>query len=380
MPKSALTRSFLKRYVPLFALNALIILSIIGASQYILIKYYDQDKMALVRNEFTEMQTLYGRQALSMAQTLAQNPEIIRAFQMAPSAEQRAVFTRQAGDIYETLRAEYKRPLINFHGQDQVLYRLSKRDMFGDSLPRRPHLFHALRTGEPGASLEILKLGFAMNGLAPVIAPTATGNAVFGVVQVSLPFSELYKKIRNNIPGSQIAVLVETKRTAAQVEKTEGKQLGRMTLAHASTPALESYVSGHAETLSDGYTGYTRLEGQLYRIFVQKIPGFQGNSVGLLVFGYNVDDVVRYTMIAVGASLAFVILSFLVIGWVLERFVERKIIDPVTGLAVRVRDISMGKQLEQAIHETESNEIGTIQAAAERLRKTLLNMLKHIQK
>jgi hypothetical protein len=49
-------------------------------------------------------------------------------------------------------------------------------------------------------------------------------------------------------------------------------------------------------------------------------------------------------------------------------------------LAQRLRAISLGERLEQSLEQTETNEIGILQTAAERLRKTLLNMLSHIKK
>lgn len=380
MAQSALTRSFLKRYIPLFVLNALAILAIVGISQYVLVKYFDQDKMQVAMNEFGEMQRLYGEQALGIARTLAHNPDVIQAFQMPASDQQRAILDAQSKGIFQSLKKKYSHPIVVFIKPDQVLFRAPNPKFFGDKPIKRPHMIHVIQSGEAGAALETLKVGFAMNGVAPVISAAPEGNTVLGVAQVSLPISELYKKVRDDIPGSQIAVLIDTQKIGKLKKLIKGEHLGNYILADASTPGLAAFLRTHSNVMKEGYEGYARVDNQIYRLIVRKIPGYGGSSVGLLVFSYDVSSIVRYTLIAVGASLLFVILSFLIIGWVLERFVEHKIISPVTALAGRVRDISMGKQLERAINQTENNEIGTIQSSAERLRKTLLNMLKHVQR
>lgn len=380
MAKSALTRSFLKRYIPLIVLNAIIILAIVTISQYVLVKYYDKDKMQLASNEFREMQALYGEQALAMAKTLANDPEIVQAFQMPSSDQQRALLAGQSQGIFQSLKEKYQQPIIVYIKPDEVIFRAPKPKLFGDKPIARPHLKHVLQSGQGSASLELIKAGFAMNGVAPVIASTPQGDSVLGVAQVSLPFNELYGKIRENIPGSQIAILMNNARTSAVKDQIKGQQVGNFIIGHSSTPSLEKYLEQNPQIMQEGYKGYARLGDETYRLMVQKIPGFQGDSVGLMVFAYNVSDVIRYALMAVGISLLFVIFSFLVVGWILERFVERRIIDPVADLSKQVMDISMGKHLEKSIQQTENNEIGTIQSSTERLRKTLLNMLKHVQK
>ncbi|MHB1532845.1 cache domain-containing protein [Acidithiobacillus sp.] len=374
--ENTLTREFLRRFIPAVLLNAALVLGILALGQYLLIRQAEDQELSAIRNEFHQLTAVYAQQVLGAASALAANPGVVTAFATAPSASQRTQLGAESDSLYRALKSQYGNAIVVFIANHHVLYRANKPAFFGDRTIPRPDIAEVMQTGLPVANLGLLKIGYSINGVAPVLSND--GGAI-GVAQVSLPIASLYGRILHDIPGSRIAILIHN--DGAPSNKFQGTVVGDNVFNYVSSPDFQEYIAKHPNVLHANYTGITMFKsGEFYHLFVVPLTGYDKKPLGLAVFGYNVTSTLRIAAITLGASLILSALVFLLIGLNLKHFVERRILAPVVVLAKRLRAISLGERLEQSVEQTETNEIGILQTAAERLRKTLLNMLSHIKK
>lgn len=375
--ENTLTREFLRHFIPAVLLNAVLVLGILALGQYLLIRQAENQELSAIHNEFHQLTAVYAQQVLGAASALAGNPGVVAAFATAPSASQRTQLGAESDSLYRALKAQYGHAIVVFIANQHVLYRANKPTFYGDHILPRPDISEVMKTGLPVADLGLLKIvGYSVNGVAPVLSNN--GNAI-GVAQVSLPIASLYGRILHDIPGSRIAILIHHGVTPSN--KFQGKAVGDNVFSYVSSPDFQEYIAKHPNVLHANYTGIAMFKnGEFYHLFVIPLTGYDKKPLGLAVFGYNVTNTLRIAAITLGASLALSALVFLLIGLNLKHFVERRILAPVVELARRLRAISLGERLEQSVKQTETNEIGILQTAAERLRKTLLNMLSHIKK
>lgn len=375
--ENTLTREFLRHFIPAVLLNAVLVLGILALGQYLLIRQAEDQELSAIHNEFHQLTAVYAQQVLGAASALAGNPGVVAAFATAPSASQRTQLGAESDSLYRALKAQYGHAIVVFIANQHVLYRANKPTFYGDHILPRPDISEVIKTGLPVADLGLLKIvGYSVNGVAPVLSNN--GNAI-GVAQVSLPIASLYGRILHDIPGSRIAILIHHSVTPSN--KFQGKAVGDNVFSYVSSPDFQEYIAKHPNVLHANYTGIAMFKnGEFYHLFVIPLTGYDKKPLGLAVFGYNVTNTLRIAAITLGASLALSALVFLLIGLNLKHFVERRILAPVVELARRLRAISLGERLEQSVKQTETNEIGILQTAAERLRKTLLNMLSHIKK
>ncbi|WP_298172003.1 hypothetical protein [Acidithiobacillus sp.] len=375
--ENTLTREFLRHFIPAVLLNAVLVLGILALGQYLLIRQAENQELSAIHNEFHQLTAVYAQQVLGAASALAGNPGVVAAFATAPSASQRTQLGAESDSLYRALKAQYGHAIVVFIANQHVLYRANKPTFYGDHILPRPDISEVMKTGLPVADLGLLKIvGYSVNGVAPVLSNN--GNAI-GVAQVSLPIASLYGRILHDIPGSRIAILIHHGVTPSN--KFQGKAVGDNVFSYVSSPDFQEYIAKHPNVLHANYTSIAMFKnGEFYHLFVIPLTGYDKKPLGLAVFGYNVTNTLRIAAITLGASLALSALVFLLIGLNLKHFVERRILAPVVELARRLRAISLGERLEQSVKQTETNEIGILQTAAERLRKTLLNMLSHIKK
>ena len=372
-----MTREFLRHFIPAVLLNAVLVLGILALGQYLLIRQAGDQELSAMRNEFHQLTAVYAQQVLGAASALAGNPGVVTAFATAPSASQRTQLGAESDSMYRALEAQYGHAIVVFIANQHVLYRANKPTFFGDHILPRPDISEVMKTGLPVADLALLQIvGYSVNGVAPVLSND--GSAI-GVAQVSLPTASLYGRILHDIPGSRIAILIHHGVTPSN--KFQGKAVGDNIFSYVSSPDFQEYIAKHPNVLHANYTGIAMFKnGEFYHLFVIPLTGYDKKPLGLAVFGYNVTNTLRIAAITLGASLILSALVFLLIGLNLKHFVERRILAPVVVLAKRLRAISLGERLEQSVEQTETNEISILQTAAERLRKTLLNMLSHIKK
>ena len=374
--ENTLTREFLRRFIPAVLLNAVLVLGILALGQYLLIRQAEDQELSAIRNEFHQLTAVYAQQVLGAASALAANPGVVTAFATAPSASQRSQLGAESDSLYRALKSQYGNAIVVFIANQHVLYRANKPTFFGDRTIPRPDIAEVMQTGLPVANLGLLKIGYSINGVAPVLS---NDGSALGVAQVSLPIASLYGRILHDIPGSRIAIMIHN--DGVPSNKLQGTVVGDNVFNYVSSPDFQEYIAKHPNVLHANYTGIAMFKsGEFYHLFVVPLTGYDKKPLGLAVFGYNVTSTLRIAAITLGASLILSALVFLLIGLNLKHFIERRILAPVVVLAKRLRAISLGERLEQSVEQTETNEIGILQTAAERLRKTLLNMLGHIKK
>ncbi len=366
-----LRAEFIRFLIPAMLLNAMVILFIGGVGQYLIIQRAEHQQLVSVQDEFNRLRAVYAGQALADARALAGNPNIQQAFAMPPSSQQRSLLALQSQSVWAALQKQYGKAIVVFIQSKHVLYRANKPHVYGDKTLARPDIRAVLRSGHALSDFGRMKIGYAISGVAPVMA---AGNQPLGTAQVSLPVTTIFRTIVKDIPGSVVAVLIHQ-----PPGKSGGVMIGGESVKYSNAPVLERFLQAHPHDGAPGFAGTASLgNGDDYRLFVLPLTDFSGKIFGTAVFGVDVSGILQTAYTIFGLSVLFSMIIFIGVGLNLRSFVNRRILIPLGMLTERVRAISFGEKLEEPVAQTEFNEIGILQVGAERLRKTLINLVRHV--
>ena len=366
-----LRAEFIRFLIPAMLLNAMVILFIGGVGQYLIIQRAEHQQLVSVQDEFDRLRSVYAGQALAEARALAGNPNIQQAFAMPPSSQQRSLLALQSRSVWKALQKQYGKAIVVFIQNHHVLYRANKPHVYGDKTLARPDIQAVLRSGHALSDFGRMKIGYAISGVAPVIG---ANNQPLGTAQISLPVTTIFRTIVKDIPGSVVAVLIHQ-----PPGKSGGVVIGGEGVKYSNAPVLERYLQAHPRDGAPGFAGTASLgNGRDYRLFVLPLTDFSGNIFGTAVFGVDVSGILQTAYTIFGLSVLFSLIIFIGVGLNLRSFVNRRILIPLGMLTERVRAISFGEKLEEPVAQTEFNEIGILQVGAERLRKTLINLVRHV--
>jgi hypothetical protein len=370
-----LRAEFIRFLIPAMLLNAMVILFIGGVGQYLIIQRAEHQQVVNVRNEFDRLREVYAGQAVAEASALAANPNIVEAFAMPPSKQQRTLLALQSRSVWKALQHQYGRAIVVFIQAHHVLFRANKPHLYGDRTIARPDIRAVLKSGHPLSDFGLMKIGYAISGVAPVLSAT---NVPVGTAQISLPVTEIFRTIVHDIPGSVVSVLIkqppDTKATSATATK-----IGAYQVKFSNSTALTQFLQHHPSDIDPRFSATSSIgTGETYQLFVLPLKDFSGKIFGSVVFGVDVSGILQTAYTIFGLSLFFSLIIFVGVGLNLRNFVNRRILIPLSLLTERVRAISFGEKLEEPVLQSEFNEIGILQVAAERLRKTLINLVRHI--
>ncbi|GAA5264973.1 methyl-accepting chemotaxis protein III, ribose and galactose sensor receptor [Acidiphilium sp. MT5] len=377
-----LRAEFIRFLIPAMLLNALVILFIGGVGQYLIIQRAEQQQVVNVRNEFDRLREVYAGQAVAEASALAANPNIIEAFAMPPSKQQRTLLALQSRSVWKALQHQYGRAIVVFIQDHHVLFRANKPHVYGDRTIARPDIHAVLKSGQPVSDFGLMKIGYAISGVAPVLSAS---NVPVGTAQISLPVTAIFRTIIQDIPGSVVSVLIQEPpgfKAAGGKAATHDLPLpmvGPYQEKFTNSPALTRFLQRHPSDIDPRFSATTSIgTGKSYQLFVLPLKDFSGKMFGSVVFGVDVSGILQTAYTIFGLSLFFSLVIFVGVGLNLRNFVNRRILTPLGLLTERVRAISFGEKLEEPVLQTEFNELGILQVAAERLRKTLINLVRHI--
>ncbi|HQT88804.1 MAG TPA: cache domain-containing protein [Acidiphilium sp.] len=372
-----LRAEFIRFLIPAMLLNALVILFIGGVGQYLIIQQAEHQQVVSVRNEFDRLRQVYAGQAVAEASALAANPNIVEAFAMPPSSQQRTLLALQSRSVWQALQHQYGRAIVVFIQNHHVLFRANKPHLYGDRTIPRPDIKAVLKSGQPVSDFGLMKIGYAISGVAPVFS---ANNTPVGTAQVSLPVTTIFRTIVKDIPGSVVAVLIQKPPGAkAAAGSPPVAIVGPDEVKFTNSPALNRFLRRHPSDIDPRFSDTTSIgSGKTYQLFVLPLVDFSGKVFGTAVFGVNVSGILHTAYTIFGLSVFFSLIIFIGVGLNLRSFVNRRILIPLGMLTERVRAISFGEKLEEPVVQTEFNEIGILQVAAERLRKTLINLVRHI--
>jgi len=343
--ETTLKRQFRRFFIPAIVINALAIMVILGIGQCLLIRAAEQQQFENIRNEFSRLTAIYTAQLQTIAASLSGNRKIQNAFLSTNSAEEKRVLWDETGDVLKALARRFNHPSMVFMSGTHLLFRAGE---------------------EPGA--------LTIYAEAPVIA---TDGTKAGRIQVVLPMASLFAQIRRDIPKSDIVFVTPT--PVGNAPAAAGANIDQVTPDYASSNTLKRYVMTHLAVLDRGNSGIVPLPGgQIDQVFTIDLRNADDKPIGTAVIGYDMTATIYTAAVVLVICLFTTVLIFLITGLGLNLFIDRRIRNPVMALSSRIRAISFGQNLQEAIIPIASDEIGGVQLAAERLRKTLVNLLRHI--
>jgi len=371
--EKSLRRDFRRLFLPAALINALLILVVIGGGQYLFVRQTENQSIQRIKAQFNTLAAIDRDQVLMLAKALAANSAVQSAFEMTPSPAQRQSLKSGSASLVGALEHQFGRAAVVFIANRHVLYRSNDPTLYGDTSVPGSGIDHALATRKPVTDFGLMKTGYAISGVAPVLSST---GAPLGVAQVTLPLATLFKVIVANAPGSIAGTVIRAPQgVPAQIQ---GTRIGDNVLNYASSPALRSYIRTHPDSLTRAISTARLAQGRIYRLVTIPIDGTSGKPLGVAIFGNDMTNTLQTGISVVAISLITSVLVFVAVSLLLLRFVGQRIVNPLSMLSGRIRSISRGERLGEVVQATESNEIGSLQGSAERLRKTLSKLVRHL--
>jgi len=170
-----------------FAFAGTTILTLIGlVSQQNIIRTEEKNVMLQHYGHFLEQINQKELQALAIASTISENPEVARML----AERDRQALIQFLQPTYERLKREFNISQFHFHIKPGISFlRLHNQELFGDKIgPYRKTVPNALMNGKSSACLEEGTTGLGIRGVVPVFY----GEEIVGSLDIGLSFGKSF--------------------------------------------------------------------------------------------------------------------------------------------------------------------------------------------
>ena len=326
-----------------FAFAGTTVLTTIGlTSQQKLIKEEEKKRLMFYYQQFLEEIDEKKSQAMSLAEVIAENPEVQRLL----AERNRPGLNDFLLQTYAKLRTDFSISQFHFHVPPATSFlRLHYPKLFGDEMQHYRHtIVDAQRKSIPVAGLEWGRTGFGIRGVAPVFYD----YKLVGTVEIGLSFGEAFLFDLYRRWGIDLALF----KVSADSEYELLAKAGRMGKG----------LSADSPTLRDGMEGPVTLismkEDPTIAVLIGPVNDYSGKVAALLEV--NVDrsrirkrlESTRDLMVMVG--LAGIAVSFLLTYLVAVLFIK-----PIKEIVKEAQDIAQEKR-ESRLAPGGEDEIGTL--------------------
>jgi PAS domain S-box-containing protein len=305
-----------------------------------------------------------GTLAVSIAELVAQNPEAQKA--MAERDRQKLI------DLYLPVYQRVKRlpgiKQFHFHLTDPAtsFLRVHALDMYGDDLSTYRHTINSVQqTGQPVFGLEFGITGFGLRGVVPIFHE----GRLVGSVELG---SDLGVEFLNQLKRDflcDLTVYFPEEQNPVGFKVLAATDPGRAFL----TP--EMYRRAMASS-GKFFSKMDTPKGQL-ALMVGSVAGYDGARVAVLEVSVNRTGTImlirKYTTLIVGLGLLALLLAFLFVWWVADRFLE-----PIGALVRQSELITAGEQVPQ-MEVKVRDEFGVLAQALNKMLSRLDDARKEVE-
>jgi PAS domain S-box-containing protein len=326
-----------------FAFAGTTVLTTIGlTSQQKLIKEEEKKGLMLYYQQFLEEIVHKKTQAMSLAEIIAENPEVQRLL----AERNRAGLNDFLLQTYAKLKTDFSISQFHFHVPPATSFlRLHSPKLFGDEMRDcRQTIVDAQRKFMPVAGLEWGRTGFGIRGVAPVFYD----NELVGTVEIGLSFGETFLFNLHRRWGIDLALFKVTADSPYEPLAKAGRMGKGLS---AESPTLRQGMEKPVTLIS-------RKGDPAVATLIGPIKDYSGKVVALLEV--NVDrsrirerlESTRDLMVMVG--LAGIAVSFLLTYLVAVFFIK-----PIKEIVKEAQDIAQEKR-ESHLEPGRKDEMGTL--------------------
>jgi PAS domain S-box-containing protein len=331
-------------------------------SQINLIETHEREKLHGYYQAFADQVADREQAALSLAYTLAGEPEVQRAF----ARRDRAALIRLLMPVYQILAEQFGVKQFHFHVPPATSFlRLHRLHQHGERMAAYRHTINRVEeTGKGIAGLEWGDTGFGVRGVAPVYyRDKFIGTFEIGF-SVEQPFLE---SLKARYP-MELALLIPTEDDSGFTYLAKSS-LTLPRLAEAIYTRIFRTQKPEVLTSPDEARGLAILLGPL--------RDFSGKSIGVVEIG--VDRAATLAEVKRNRNLLFMmmggalVVSSLLIWWVAERFLH-----PVEAIVQAAREIAAGRRV-KTIDVEVHDEIGTLADSLNEMLASLSEARREVQ-
>ena len=280
------------------------------------------------------------KQALSLAKTFAENPQV----QLLMANRNRAALKELLLPIYHTLKEEFEIAQFHFHiPEGSSFLRLHMLDKYGESIVYRKTITKVMKTKKAVAGLERGLAGLGIRGIAPVFHE----NKLVGTIEIGYPFGDFFLRNLKQTWGADYTVYDKTGDNAYQCLST--------TLALCDSLRFLHYL----DESKKGPTVLVAPPGYPDKSFIlSRIKDYSGNVVALVKLEKDRSEIVarlkKTQNIMVCIGLAGIFFSCVII-WI----VSVNIVKPISKIVNVAQEIAAGKR-ERRIRPRYDDELGVL--------------------
>ncbi len=303
----------MKLLIPLGGLGVLLVVLLLGKNQMDARANYFQNERHTLEAYADQVKNLLSeraRQALSLAQWLAAQPEVQQSF----AARDREKLKELTLPVYQACREKLGLSQCQFHLPPATSFlRLHQPEKFGDDLSSFRHtVVQVNREKKPVMGLERGRFGLGIRGVAPVVAE---GRHV-GSVEFGLDLNPQWLRAFKEQHGLDVAIFVSGEqgfRNLTGVQAIAGLD---------QQPLLKTVMESGRPEILEGQQGDRSL-----LTYVAPLADYAGKNIGVVTVTEDITGDLAglrrslYLDLALGAALILAMLGFVYLT--LDRLVSR---------------------------------------------------------
>ncbi len=338
-------------FLAFFGTTSLTVLAIFSEND--LSNREERERMHGYHRAFDYNIQVQGRWAVSVASSMARNPEVAGAL----ANHDRMRLIQLCYPAYVFMKRQYGISQFNFHVlPPRMFIRLQRLYEFGDDLGYRKTIADALSSGNETFGLEEGLTGYGIRGVAPVYHE----GTVVGSVEIGFNFGSVFLEEMKNQFGIEASLLLPAQDGTSfkSLESTTGQSFVREDPAYR-----EVFTTGWPAML------IRKEAGKEFSVWVRAVSDYQGKIVGLAEFRVDRSATLRligyYRWLMIGVGVLGMLFSVGAIYLISGYFTK-----PIGRMVTFAREIATGSQV-YPLGLRPSGEIGVL---AEALDEMLLSL------
>ena len=338
-------------FLAFFGTTSLTVLAILSENDLIIRE--ERERMHGYHRAFDYNIQAQGRWAVSVASSMARNPEVAGAL----ANQDRMRLIQLCYPAYVFMKRQYGISQFNFHVlPPRMLIRLQRLYEFGDDLGYRKTISDALSSGKETFGLEEGLTGYGIRGVAPVYHE----GTVVGSVEIGFNFGSVFLEEMKNQFGIEASLLLPDQDGSSfkSLESTTGQSFVREEPAYR-----EVFTTGWPVML------IRKEADREFSVWVRAFDNYQGKIVGLAEFRVDRSGTLRvihhYRWLMIGVGVLGMLFSVAAIYLISDYFTK-----PIARMVTFAREIATGSQV-YPLGLRPSGEIGVL---AEALDEMLLSL------
>lgn len=325
--------------------------------QNLLILEAEQESLHEQYNAFRDLLDAKAQQAVAMAMSIAENPEVKQAF----ANRDRELLTTLTHPIYLELDQTFSVPQAQFHLEPAISFlRLHKLEKYGDDLSSFRNTVLATNDNKlPVSGLEKGKGGYGIRGVVPV---SHNGEHI-GSFEIGLDLDQIFLDDFKDLYGVDVSIYTyeDTSKVETFSEESGNEELSSFILFHSTLdePALLD-EDLRMKVITEDEAEYINLKyvGEPHIFMIAPVYDFNQDIVGLVELSHSRAKTIQDINLILFRNMVIAIILLLIFGSI-SWFLSRSISGPIIQISEQAKLISSGN-CDVSITYKSKDEVGNL--------------------